>query len=103
MPEITKQRRIRIAEVVPEEINENGDAVAELPFAGVSPALSTDHAQPPARPSLPREGEKAYRVRAPVQKDGLGKKLANQALKSTIEMSLGDLVGIAPDVRESLK
>ena len=99
---ITKQRKIRIAEVVANEINENGDAVAELPFARVRPAPSTDHAQPAAKPLHPGD-EKAYRVRAPVQKDGLGKKLANQALNSSIEMTLGELVGVAPDVRESLK
>jgi hypothetical protein len=47
--------------------------------------------------------ERAYQVRAPVQRDGIGRKLTDQILSSEVTLELRDLASISPEVRETIR
>lgn len=100
------ERRVKIAEVR-NDGEKWSDGVAKLPYKAVPPLNQR------IRETLVEEGsiekntqsndEKSYIVRAPVQKDGLGKKLARQAGETMISVSLRELWGVSPDVRDQTK
>jgi hypothetical protein len=103
LPIITKTRKLKVAAVVADD-DESGDAVIHLPYKDVTPVVhnSKRDNQDQDLISANRE-EKSYRVRAPVQKDGLGKQLSNKLMNTEITISLKDLLGASPEVRESTK
>jgi hypothetical protein len=47
--------------------------------------------------------ERAYQVRAPVQRDGIGRKLTDQILSSEVTLELRDLASVSPEVRETIR
>jgi hypothetical protein len=102
-PEITIERGVRVAEVSQAEDTSGGSSRQELPYRAVPPVLSTDHERPAAHLSVPGPSDKSYQVRAPVQRPGLAKKLADQSMEAEITLKVKDLAGVSPEVREHLK
>ena len=98
LPELTQERNVKVAEVV-DENDDSGDAVVELPYKGVPP-IDHDQGRDENPTGLP---EKAYRVRAPVQKEGLGNKLTNKLMDAEISIRIKDLLGASPEVRDNAK
>lgn len=106
LPEITKQRKVRIAEVAQGGETERDDGSTTLPYREVpivdrrSIEKSKNQHSHLSKEAASKREERAYRVRAPVQVDGLGKKLSNQLLDTDITLKMRDLLGVAPDVRD---
>ncbi|KAJ7667177.1 hypothetical protein B0H17DRAFT_868268, partial [Mycena rosella] len=48
-------------------------------------------------------GEKAYRVRAPVQKEGISARLTKLILNTEVPVKIGELYGVATEVRDQAK
>jgi hypothetical protein len=83
----------------------------ELPFKDVTPVEGTPSSQ--VRPEIkkrvrfePENGnrdEVAFRRKAPVEEDLSVEELAKDLLKQPVTVSLGDLAGSSPSVREALR
>ncbi|KAJ7710344.1 hypothetical protein B0H17DRAFT_1223358 [Mycena rosella] len=109
LPEITKERNLKVAAVV-EDNDISGDAVARVPYRDLPPInhqrtnqngntdQDVDQVQYPI--SL---GEKAYRVRAPVQKEGISARLTELILNTEVPVKIGELYGVATEVRDQAK
>ncbi len=76
----------------------------ELPYRAVPPVdtrskdLRLDHIGGMAL----SEG-KAYQVKAPVQKEGLGRRIADKVLGTEVTMGIRELAGVSPEVREAIR
>lgn len=109
LPAITKQRRVKIAEVVEEEVDQ-GEATVKVPYKDVPPIVKpaqekrlNSNGNKSQDGYIPAPSEKAYRVRAPVQKDGLPEEVARKLLAGDNTFSPGEVLGISPEVREITK
>ncbi|KAJ7690886.1 hypothetical protein B0H17DRAFT_1134153 [Mycena rosella] len=110
LPAITKQRRVRIAEVVTKEGDNSGDSVAKNPYKDVPPIDKqpqdqriTSDRQSHQGGYIPNLEEKAYRVKAPVQQDGLPIKIAKRIAEVPVTLNVGEVWGISPEVRDLSK
>jgi hypothetical protein len=83
----------------------------ELPFKDVPPVLGTPSEQVRAEvkkqvrfePDVEKKSEPNYRRKAPVEEQASVEKLTESLLKQQVSVSLGDLAGVSPLVRESLR
>ena len=83
----------------------------ELPFKDVAPVVGTPSSQ--VRPEIRKrvrfendtsnKDEVAFRRKAPVEEDMSVEDLAKDLLKQPVTVSLGDLAGASPSVREALR
>lgn len=103
LPEITRQRKIKVAEVVA-DVAQGIEPVPEVPYRVVPPALSTDQERPLVNiEELHPRDERSYQVRAPVQKPGLGKEIAERVADAEITVKVGELAGVSKEIRDYIK
>lgn len=84
----------------------DGTSRLELPYKGVKP-LNAGARTLPVNKSLPPRGdtgsgfeEKQYRIRAPIQRDGVTEEMIDQIHNTEVMVKLGDLYGISRELRE---
>ena len=78
----------------------------DMPYKNVRPLNTGDRTQPafnkgssqPNVGAIP--GEKAYRVRAPIQRDGVTDEVIDQIHNTEVTVKLGDLFGLSRELRE---
>ena len=78
----------------------------ELPYIEVPPArhgAAVEEINEEVDVPPPARDEKAYRVRAPIQKDGIDAKVVNKMLDDDVTLKKRDIYAIAPGVRELMK
>lgn len=104
-------RRVRFEEAIAERDRKAREELPrvqepELPFREVPPAAHGAAVEEQINlvvpPPLVRE-EKAYRVRAPVQKPGIDAKVSDKLLDAEITLRARDIYAIAPGVRDISK
>jgi hypothetical protein len=78
----------------------------ELPYKNVKPMETGARTQPETKDLTPRShattsfGEKQYRVRAPIERDGVAEDVIDQIHNTEVMVKLGDLYGISKELRE---
>lgn len=101
-----KDWRSRAAEEV-EESQSGGNGLlesnVELPYQAVPPLNERQDLQQEVVEGQMNVDERAYRVKAPVQREGLGRAVADKVMGTEITLDIRDLAGLAPDVRENMR
>ena len=104
VPAISKKRGVKIAEHV-EEIPSTQSGI-ELPYKSVKPLNTVARTPAVSREEYPFKyldpgsGEKSYRIRAPIQREGLADELIARIHNTEVAVKLGDLLGISQELRE---
>jgi hypothetical protein len=76
----------------------------ELPYWNVPPFQSTSEEPAPIQGEEEAEmEERAYQVRAPVQWDGVGRRLTDQIVSSEVTLELRDLASVSPGVQGTIR
>lgn len=81
-------------------------AGVELPYRKVKPMETGVRTQPVAKDLTPRGntstsfGEKQYRIRAPIERDGVTEEMIDQIHNTEVMVRLGDLYGISRELRD---
>ena len=98
------EERVRETEKAP-EVTRKPPGV-DMPYRGVKPlntgvrtqpGFNKDHTQANMGPG---SGEKAYRIRAPIQRDGVTDEVIERIENTEVTVKLGDLYGISRELRE---
>lgn len=71
----------------------------ELPYVDVPPLTTVTRAD---RPRPVATAGPAYTTRAPVEKEELGKEMIDEILNAPLDVTIGQLLGSAPNVRKEL-
>jgi hypothetical protein len=86
--------------------DKEGAKGVELPYKNVKPVETGARTQPVTTDSTTRNnintgfGEKQYRIRAPIQRDGVTEDMIDQIHNTEVMVRLGDLYGISRELRE---
>ena len=79
-------------------------AYVELPYQSVPPIANRTETQPVnLEKQVVQPDAREYEVRAPVQRDGLGRALADKVLDTEVTIDIRDLAGVSPEVRETIR
>ena len=79
-------------------------AYVELPYVAVPPVINRSEDQPDDYgKQLTQPDIREYQVRAPVQREGLGRALADKVLRTEVTLDIRDLAGVSPEVRETIR
>ncbi|KAJ7493731.1 hypothetical protein FB451DRAFT_1164602 [Mycena latifolia] len=109
LPIITKERKLKVAEVYADQGEDSGEPVVRMPYKAVPPvnhesrSKRDDRDQQANQKGIPTDNDRSYIVRAPVQKDGLGKKIADIILDAQVTVPARAIMGVSPEVRDQTK
>ncbi|KAF8214606.1 hypothetical protein K438DRAFT_1749696 [Mycena galopus ATCC 62051] len=112
LPEETKRRKVRIAEVQQDAEEVMPTKEPELPYRQVPEVVIEVSRKSPPRDepkevvkgiSPPRTGEKLYRLRAPVQEEGAAKRIAQKILNGEVTFKARDVAAVSNEVREEMR
>ncbi len=107
LPEETKRRKLRIAEVYDDQEGAPVSKPVERPLRMVPEVVITTPRKNIVRPveeiAPPKPDEKLYRLRAPVQEEGAAKRLAKRILDGELTFRARDIVGVSNEVREEVR
>jgi hypothetical protein len=86
---------------------EAAPAPQELPYRFVKPVRGDVRVQaPPSKkvePNFPEDFGKEYKLKAPIQRDGLTEEMLERINSTEVTVRLGDLFGMSKDLREGEK
>jgi hypothetical protein len=106
-PEETKRRRLRIAEVYKDQEDAAAPKEPSIPYRRVPEVVITVPRKEPlkalSQPQPEKAEEKLYQVRAPVQKEGLVRRVVKKLLEGEITLRGEEILGVSPPVREEFK
>jgi hypothetical protein len=98
------EKRVRWADKSPDEAERPTET--EMPYKSVRPLNVGARAHPmftkenTLANTRAGSGEKAYRVRAPIQRDGVTDEVIDQIHNTEVMVKLGDLFGLSKELRE---
>jgi hypothetical protein len=107
LPAETRRRKLKVAEVYKDQEDEEVVKRPEAPYRGVPEVVISVPRKEPTKafvgtqPSKPEE--RLYRLRAPVQEEGLAKKLAKRILDGEVTFKAREATGISNEVREEVR
>jgi hypothetical protein len=113
LPVETRRRKLRVAEVYKDQEGESAPKEPEVPYRmvpevvinvpkrGPPKGVPKERLQP--QPQLAQPEEKLYRLRAPVQEDGLAKRIAEKLLDGEMIVKAREIAAVSNEVREEVR
>lgn len=113
LPVETRRRKLRIAEVYKDQEGDSAPKEPEVPYRmvpevvinvpkrGPPKGVPRERLQPQPQPAQPEE--KLYRLRAPVQEDGLARRIAEKLLDGEMIVKAREIAAVSNEVREEVR
>jgi hypothetical protein len=111
LPVETKKRKLKVAEVYKDQEGDSAPREPELPYRMV-PEVVINVPRKGLPKGVPREQrvqpqpqpeEKVYRLRAPVQEEGMAERIAEKLLDGEVTVRAREIAAVSNEVRENMR